>query len=118
MLTSPDNVIAFQQDIKLISQDHFSLRTTGSGIRIVTHCMADCKAILSYLPEHNLHHLTFYPQSDKPIKAAVRHLPIYTYSQDFTLAHQQLGYDAVSIKKMTKRPSPDDSITTVSCPCP
>jgi len=34
------------------------------------------KAILSYLSEHNLHRFTFYPQSDKPIKAAVHHLRI------------------------------------------
>jgi len=38
--------------------------------------MADKKVILSYLSEHNLHHFTFYPQSDKPIKAVIPQLPV------------------------------------------
>jgi len=38
----------------------FSGRTTGTGIRIVTHRMANYKVILFYLAEHNLHLFTFY----------------------------------------------------------
>jgi hypothetical protein len=47
--------------IKLIVKDEVSLQTTGSRLHIITHCMADYTAILSYLPEHNFHHFTFVP---------------------------------------------------------
>jgi len=60
-------------EASIIAQDHFSLQTTGGRICIVTHNMANYKVILSYLSEYNLHHFTFYPQSDKPIKAAICH---------------------------------------------
>jgi len=51
----------------------------GTGISIVTHCIIDYKAILSYLYEQDLNHFTFYPRSDKPIKAVLLHIPINTY---------------------------------------
>jgi len=53
--------------------------------------MADYKATLSYLSEHNLRHFSFYPQSDKPIKAVLRHVPINTSPQEITLAIQSLA---------------------------
>jgi len=67
-------MIPFQQDIKPIAQYRFALRSSGAGFRILTHCMADYKATLSYLSEHNLRHFTSYPQSDKPIKSVLRHI--------------------------------------------
>jgi hypothetical protein len=77
--------------------------------------MADYKAIPSYLSQHNPLHFTFYSQSDKSIKAVIHGLPINTYSQDVTLALQELGYNVISIKQMvTKHSSPDCSIKTVS----
>jgi len=42
--------------------------------------MAEYQAILSYVSKYILHHFTFYPQCDKPIKAAIRHHPINTSS--------------------------------------
>jgi hypothetical protein len=85
-LTSPGDIISFQQEIKSISQDHFSLGTTGARIRIFTHYMGDYKVSLSYLSEHNIHHFIFYCQSEKPIQPVIRHLPMNTSSQDIALA--------------------------------
>jgi len=62
--------ICFQQYVRIIAQDHYSLRIIGAGIRIVTHCMADCKVIIYHFPEHNLRHFTFYLQSEQPIKGS------------------------------------------------
>lgn len=58
--------------IKHIEMYQFSLRATGVGIRTLIHCMVDYKAILSYLSEHNLHHFTFYPKCEKPVRAIIR----------------------------------------------
>jgi hypothetical protein len=40
--------------------------------------MADYNVLLPQPSEYNLHHFTFYPQSDNPVKAVTRHLPINT----------------------------------------
>jgi hypothetical protein len=60
IVTSPVNIISLQKVFKPIPKNQFSLRTTGDGTRIVIYYMADYKAILSYLFDHNLHHFTFY----------------------------------------------------------
>jgi hypothetical protein len=92
-LTSPVNIISFQQDIKHTAQE-FSMRTTGAGIRIATHYTTDHTAILSYLSRHNFSHFTLYSHCDKPIKAVIRHLPINTSSQEGGLwCHQRKAKD-------------------------
>jgi hypothetical protein len=52
-MTSPVCVISFQKVIRPDRKDQFSLRTTGAGVRIVTHCMTCYKAIQCYLSQHN-----------------------------------------------------------------
>jgi hypothetical protein len=37
--------------------------------------MADYSAMKSYLEKNNLHYFTFSQNSEKPIKAVIRHLP-------------------------------------------
>jgi len=75
--------------------------------------MDDYKTIQSYLSGHNLHHFTFDPQSDKPIKTVICHLSINTSSQE-------LGYDVVSVKPLTWRfnnhnfPAPPSDLGTLS----
>jgi hypothetical protein len=98
ILTSPVKFISFQQDVKPIAQDYFSLMTTGVRIHIITHCMANYKALLEY----NLHHFAFNPQFYKPIRAALPQLLINTFSQIVILACQELGCDVVNIKQIPK----------------
>jgi hypothetical protein len=49
ILTSPVNIISFQQDMKPIVQYKFSLRTTGTGIRIVNHLMAGWAMVINII---------------------------------------------------------------------
>jgi len=118
ILTSPVSVISFQEIVKYFAQDHISLRTTGPGILILSNCLTDYRLILFYLSDHNFHHFTFYPQSDKPINAVILHLPIRTSSQDIPLAFQELEYIISARQMTTKRPPPthDVSVTTISLP--
>jgi hypothetical protein len=37
--------------------------------------MADYSAMKSYLEKNDLHYSTFSPNSEKPMKAVIRHLP-------------------------------------------
>lgn len=55
ILISPVNLISFQREIKPLLRDQFSLLTSGAGIRIITHSMADYKAMLSHLNNRKLH---------------------------------------------------------------
>jgi hypothetical protein len=50
--------------------------------------------IISYESEQSLHHFTFYPLSDKPIRVVIHYLSINTSSQDITHALWELGYNS------------------------
>jgi hypothetical protein len=45
--------------------------------------------------------VTFYPQSDKPIKALIRHLLINISSQAINIDFPELDYDVISVKQIT-----------------
>jgi hypothetical protein len=120
ILISPVNLISFQREIKPLLRDQFSLLTSGAGIRIITHSMADYKAVLSHLNNRKLHHLIFYPKSDKHLKAVSRHLPMNTRFEDIALALQELGFDVIIAKQMkAKRSSPEGcnncNLTPIPC---
>jgi hypothetical protein len=79
---------------------NFEFRNTRSGTRIVTKEMADFSAIRKYLDKNNRSYFTFYPKSEKPIKAVVRHLPSNTPAQDISDGLVDLGFDIISVKQM------------------
>jgi hypothetical protein len=83
---------------KHIAKDQFSLRTTGAGIHIVTHCMANYKVILSYLSEHNFHHFT--PREACQSSNSLSHQ--HFLAGYIILSLQELGYD-ISVKRFTTK---------------
>jgi hypothetical protein len=60
--------------------------------------MADFSAIQQYLTSKNLHYFTFFPKSQKPIKAVIRHLPGNTPAAEIYEGLVELGFDIVSNK--------------------
>jgi hypothetical protein len=67
--------------------------------------MADYLAMKSYLEKHNLHYFTFSPNSKKPIKAVIRHLPPDTAAED--ISNSLEGEDqSKSIKTTNPRGNP------------
>jgi hypothetical protein len=81
--------------------------------------MADCKTIQNLLSQKGLPFFTFYTKGDKPVKAAIRHLPNNTSSEDIRVALQELGYEVISVKQMTaKHPSPLGGVTHIHSPLP
>jgi hypothetical protein len=78
--------------------------------------MADFLAIKSHFEGNNFSFYTF-PKSEKPIKAAIRHLPINTPAEDICDALVTLGFDVVSVKQMTTtRRSPPEVSKTINLP--
>jgi hypothetical protein len=55
--------------------------------------MADFQAIKTYFGNPNLSYLSFFPKSEKPIKAVIRHLPHNTPAEDISDAPMSLGFD-------------------------
>jgi hypothetical protein len=63
--------------------------------------MADYSAMKSYLGKNNLHHFTFSPNSEKPIKAVIRHLPPDTPAEVVSNSLEDLGFDHINVRQFT-----------------
>jgi hypothetical protein len=120
VLTSATNLLALQKRIREIVAGNFEFRNTRSGTRIVTKEMADFSAIRKYLDQNNLSYYTFFPKSEKPIKAVVRHLPANTPAQDISEGLVDLGFDIISVRQMStsRRPTSEASTPKKTTPLP
>jgi hypothetical protein len=79
--------------------------------------MADFSAIKTYLEKNKLSYFTFFPKSEKPIKAVIRHLPHNTPAEDISDGLVNLGFDVISVKQMTNtRRTPPEGTSTVNLP--
>jgi hypothetical protein len=88
VLTSQENLIQLQSQLKGLLKGNFEFRSVRKGARIVTKEMADFS---------NLPHLTFYPKPQKPIKAVIQHRPLSTPAEDISDGTVNLGFDGISI---------------------
>jgi hypothetical protein len=77
----------------------------------------DFPTIRSQFESNDLSCFTCYPKSQKPIKAAIRHLPFTTPAEDISDGLVDLGFDVISVKLMSvTRRSPEEGISTVNLP--
>jgi hypothetical protein len=112
-LTSQTNLIQLQKQLKNVVKGDFEFRSTRNGIRFVTKGMADYEAVKSRFTNHNLSYYSFFPKSQKPIKAVIRHLPPYTPAKYISEELENLGFDVINVKQMTTtRRSLSDETTT------
>jgi hypothetical protein len=75
VMTFTTNLIGAQRDLKGHVKGEYEFRNIRNGTRILTKEMAGYSAMKFYLEKNNLHYFTFTPNSEKPIKAVLRHLP-------------------------------------------
>jgi hypothetical protein len=101
VLTSPENLIAMQKKLKGLCRGDFEFRSTRNGTRILTKKMADYSAIRSHLDSSKLPYFTFFPKSQKPIKAVIRHLPHNTPAEDISDGLVNICFNVISVKQMT-----------------
>jgi hypothetical protein len=117
ILTSQTNLIQLQKQLKNVVKGNFEFRSTRNGTRVVTKGMADFKAVKSHFTSNSLSYYSFFPKSQKPVKAVIRHLPSNTPAKDISEGLENLGFDVVSIKQLTTiRRSPSDETTTRNLP--
>jgi hypothetical protein len=78
--------------------------------------MADFQSVKSHFEAHNLSYYSFYPKSEKPMNAVIRHLPHNTPA-DISDGLVSLGFDVIRVKQMTAtRWSPSNGSTTINLP--
>jgi hypothetical protein len=63
--------------------------------------MADFVSVKSHLYASNLSYYSFYPKSEKPVKAVISHLPYNTPAEDIYDGLVSLGFDVIKVKQMT-----------------
>jgi hypothetical protein len=86
MMTRTIYLILLQSDLKEHIKREFEFKNTGNRTHIITKAMADYSAMKSYLEKNNLHYFTFFPNSEKPIEAAIRQLPPDKQAEDIATA--------------------------------
>jgi hypothetical protein len=82
MLSAKTNLIHLQKQLKNVVKADFEFRNTRNGTRVITKGMADFEAVKSHLSNNNLSYFSFFPKTQKPIKAVIRHLPPDTPAED------------------------------------
>jgi hypothetical protein len=98
ILTSKTNLIQLQKQLKNVAKGDFEFRSTRNGTRVITKVMADFEAVKSHLSCYNLSYFSFFPMSQKPMKAVIRHLPPDTPAGDICEGLMNLGFDALCVK--------------------
>jgi hypothetical protein len=100
MMTSTTNIIRLQSDLKEHIKGEYEFKNSQYGTRIIIKEMAEYSAIKSYLEKNNLHYFTFPPNSKKPIKAIIRHLPPDMPAEDISNSLEDLGSNIINVRQM------------------
>jgi hypothetical protein len=82
ILTSATNLLQLQKQLRCIVKGSFEFRNTKSRIRVVAKEMADFSAIKTFFTSQKLSFFSFFPKSQKPVKAVIRHLPSVTPAEE------------------------------------
>jgi hypothetical protein len=96
VLTSAANLIQLQRQMKGVAKQSFELRNARNGTRVLTKDIKDFQAVKAHFDQNNLCYFTFFPKSEKPLKAVIRHLPSNTPAEDIAEALLCLGYDDIN----------------------
>jgi hypothetical protein len=117
VLTSAVNLIPLQKQLKCVVSENFEFRSTRNGTRVITRNMADVQSVKSYFDSQNLSYYFFFPKSEKPIKAVIRHLPQNNPTEDISDGLVSLCFDVVRVKQMTAtRQSPPEESKIINLP--
>jgi hypothetical protein len=116
-LTSTTNLIQLQKQLKIVIKENFEFRSTRNGTRVITRNKADFQSVKFHLHAHNLFYFSFYPKSEKPMKAVIRHLPHNTPAEDLSDRLVSLGFEVINVNHMiATRRSPSDGSKTINLP--
>jgi hypothetical protein len=117
ILTFTTKMIQLQTQLKSVLKENFDFRSTRNGTRVITRATANFQSVKSHIDANNLSYYSFYPKSEKPMKAVIRHLPHNNPAEDISEGLVSLGFDVISFKQITAtRRSPSDESITINLP--
>jgi hypothetical protein len=110
-ITSVVKLILLQKQLKGVVSENFEFRSTRNGPRVIMRNLADFQSVKSHFKSQNLSYYSFFPKSEKHIKAVIRHLPLNTPAENISDSLVSLGFDVVSVKQLTAthRSPPEES---------
>jgi hypothetical protein len=82
VLTTETNLILLQKQLKELAKGNFEFRNSRNGTRIFTKEIADFSAMKQHFDDQRMSYFIFYPKSQNPVKAVIRHLPHSTPAED------------------------------------
>jgi hypothetical protein len=100
MMISTTNLIRLQSILKDHVKGEYNFRNTGNGTHIITKEMVYYSAMKSYLEKNNVHYFTFSPNSEKPIKAVICHLPPNMPAENISNSLENFGFNIVNMRQM------------------
>jgi hypothetical protein len=105
--------------MKGVAKHSFELRNARNGTRVLTEDIKDFQAVKAHFDQNNLCYFTFFPKSEKPLKAVIHYLPSNTPAEDIAKALLDLGFDVIIVKQMrTTRRSTPEQPTPLQRPLP
>jgi hypothetical protein len=100
-MASITNLIRLHSDLKNQVKGENEFRNTQNGAHIIAKEMADYLAMKSYLEKNNLHYFIFFPNSEKPIKAIIHHLPPDMPAEVISNSLEDLGFNVIKARQVT-----------------
>jgi hypothetical protein len=99
VMTSTTNLIPLESDLKNTSEESSS--SEKQKWNSYHKKMADYSAMKSYLEKNNLQYFIFSPNSEKPIKAIIHHLPPDTPAEDISNSLENLSLKVINVRQLT-----------------
>jgi hypothetical protein len=90
----------------------YKFQNTQNRTCIITKEMAAYSAMKSYMVKNNLHSFTFSPNTEKPIKAVICHLPPDKPAEVISNSLEKLSFSIINMRQMTNTRG-----TSPSIPC-
>jgi hypothetical protein len=101
VMTSTTNFIRLQSDVKDQVKGEYSFRNTRKGTHIITKETVEYSAMKSILEKNNLRYFNFSRNSEKPIKAVIRHLPPDTPAEGISNSLDATGCNISNVRQIT-----------------
>jgi hypothetical protein len=68
-----------------------------------------------YTEKNNLHYFTLYPNSEKPVKAVIHHIPPDMPAEDIANSLEDSGFNVINVRQMTATQRAPNRHTHVDC---
>jgi hypothetical protein len=102
-----------QKELKNVVKNDFEFCSTRNGTMVITKGIGGFEAVKSHFTNNNLSYYSYFPKSQKPVKAVIRHLPPNNPQRTFM---KDWCPWALTLLASSTRRSPSDETTAIPLP--